>query len=73
MVAKSTNESEAARSQLAQTAYARLADDWSALPWGGSVVHHVRALSVNEADKSAILAGNARRIFKIDVSPVVSG
>ena len=30
------------------------------------IVHHVRALPVNETDKAAILAGNARRIFKID-------
>lgn len=36
VVAKSTNESEAARAQLAQTDYARLGGDWSELPWSGS-------------------------------------
>lgn len=41
VVAKSTNESAAARAQLAQTDYLRTGDDWQALPWhgtGGSVL-----------------------------------
>ena len=41
VVAKSINESQAARDQLAQSAYLRTAEDWQALPWqgtGGSVL-----------------------------------
>ena len=37
VVAKSTNESEAARAQLSQTDYLALSQDWQAQAWGGGI------------------------------------
>ena len=41
VVAKSTNESEAARQQLAQTDYAAFAPDWQARQWDASVESNI--------------------------------
>ena len=54
VVAKSINESQAARDQLAQTDYLRTGDNWEALAWhgqgGNRVCHAARpAISVKQA------------------------